>query len=302
MSFDSEDDRTLAAEFLSGDEAAASRLLRKCHDLLVPVADRWLREKHLDARKHCDAEDLVQGFLAGKLLPTASRETLFRPVADGTKPLQPLLIASLHNFSESFVRSLLESKLRKSTPGKQSVQITSLAMGSDADSFDPPQAPDEDGPTIMDRLHDWSRAIRDTWDRGGNGQPYLPALLLSVRIDLANHLKRDKKLSDCLREGQSLRDLVEAALPWTSEDLDLKLERAGPKLVAIWDAFCSHSDGLTQRTDVEILVAYVGVSKDRWHQWTCRAKAKVRERVGPDRAKDIERLFIMKRIKTGGDA
>jgi len=238
---------------------------------LRALAERQLRHMPIHLG---DADDLVQEFLAKKVLPSEKLGKLLGPVVAGTRPLWLRLNRSLVNFLNSLRR-------------RKRVRVD-CAAGIGEGEHDAQDKSTDIFPDIFDRMATQLQVIRQAFPVPERGVPHGATLLLSERLWLAVTFAKAYEPADEQTTGnQTISEMVEAVAAWTEDDAARVLS-PGLVLKAAWAAILDQTGQRPQKADPGLVAGIVGVPRGRWLQWLCRARKELPSRVGSGQAR---RLF-----------
>jgi hypothetical protein len=254
------DDRQLATLTLAdSDGTTRAALIQALLPRLQALAERTLR-KWPEARSLSESDDLVQSFIAEKLLSRQKLIQLLQPVASGERALWPVISRAFMNLVRSQMRQ------RRELPGAD-------AVGTGSDELNPPVPLScETFPDDLGRLERWTERFQRVFPPDTASAPLGAAALLWARLQVARRIAQ----TDCLKADEgiyhsSVRDMVEVYLPWSAKDA----ARTFPSSVTLaesWERICRATADRPDLADQDAIVSAIEATVAAWQQWKCRAR------------------------------
>ncbi len=249
---------------------------------LKPYAERLVK-----SWPTAEASDIVQGFLSKQVF--GKEQTFFHKVIQSERELLPWLMACLyHHFIE-------ETRKWARTP--RVVPLTEEACQAPAKSkIDDKEVvdPEEKAREMLEEVREALKDLKDCLGPRDKGVPYCAILLLSERIERARRIAealRNDEISLINEPIEYAWAVIEAAIPWSEDIGRTRLSPEAPTLDGVW-ARLTRINGMPGATglpqiDFARVVGILGISRNRWDQWTRRARERVIDHLGDEKAESL---------------
>ena len=263
----------IAKAILASDANAWDDFQRVYGEVISRVASK--RAKSIKLRSEFSAEDIVNGFMADKLLDRPER--MFGPVANGQRPLTPRLLRSLVNYCNS-----LQRRLKNTVHSEASLELHSDERIDD----DPDYHPHE---VVKNRIDTQQRVIREAFAVASRIRvPQREILLLSERIFVAEQIAViycNESLSSS--ELEKAKQLVSTLYPWSDDESATPIPMVNDPLSIVWEAISqivfTHPFG----ADGTVIADRIIVPRNTWDIWVHRARQRVIASAGISKAKKL---------------
>jgi hypothetical protein len=215
-------------------------------------------------------EELVNAFLAEKVLPPRKARLMLGAPARGECPLRPRLAASLRNFCVDVLRSR--------PPDRVSEATEALEMVGSRKEMPLPDYEDVAGALVRQL-----GAIRECLPLQ-RGAPYRLALLLRHRLDWAGVFDGvDLTQADGGDTIELTLPVLERLTPWESDELQTHLGESIVTLGKSWELLTPRllatSDRRLSSGDVSTALR---VPRDLWDQWVSRGRRRLHQHLARD--------------------
>ncbi len=254
-------------------DSGLQALRDRYESLLIRQAERLLRDKPT-LRSSGQAEDLVQGFLADRVI-SRPREML-GPTARGERPLWPRLSLSFRHYCIQILRGLRRQPKLISQDEIEAVQAADVGEVEE---------PGKVRATINRRIQERQDAIRQVFRAQAPGSvPLGHLLLLSERLYLAQLLKMALEDADPRYSEVPIAEQLSRIAPWSEEEQSQALPPQSIPLGVIWRSLTSP----TLRPDGNSIAQVLGTRRNTWDRWMYRARSRVKSSLGSETCR---RLF-----------
>ena len=215
-------------------------------------------------------EELVNAFLADKVLSPRQARLMLGGPARGESPLRPRLAVSLRNYCIDVLRSGRPTRTHEATDALEKVEAREELPLPDY----------EDVEAIIRRQLPAIRAHLPL----NAGAPYRSALLLRHRLDWAGVFDGVR-----LRSASEGRD-VELSLPvlerltvWQTDELSTRLGESLLTLKKAWEAFGPRLLAATdRRLSSNDVSGVLRIPRDLWDQWVSRGRRRLQQQLGSE--------------------
>lgn len=232
---------------------------------LVYVASRCLARHSVLGSGFESPEELVNAFLAEKVLPPRKARLMFGGPARGERPLRPRLATSLRNFYMDVLRSCAAARIRGWTDSLEMVETRE-------------QLPLPDYDDVAGAICRQLRAIRGCLPLH-QGAPYRLALLMRHRTDWAAvfdgvHLPK----ADGGESIELTLPILEGLTPWDNSELRTRLGESPVSLGSFWESVRPRLIAAPdRRLSSADMAAMLRVPRDLWDQWVSRGRRRLRQ-------------------------
>lgn len=212
--------------------------------------------------------ELVNAFLAEKILPPRQAWLMFGAPACGACPLRPRLAVSLRNF--------YVDALRSSSPAEKRIVQREMARIEATQELSLPEYED-----VAAAIAQQLAGIRSCFTLKP-GAPYRVALLLRHRLDWAGAFDGVQvQRSEGVASVDLTLDVLEKLSGWEVAELDAHLGESRHSLGKAWDLLKPRLVATAdRRLSADEVAGVLHVPRDLWDQWISRARRRLRQHLG----------------------
>jgi len=235
---------------------------------LTYVAARCLARNSQLKGEFENPEDLINAFLAEKVLPPRQAVLMLGTPARGECPLRPRLAVSLRNFCVDLLRSQ-----QMGCPRLSSEELDEIEARK--------EMPLPDYEDVADALARQMSGIRACFPLKQRA-PYRVALLLRHRLDWAAvfHSVELPQTEGGTKIELSL-PILERLTTWEDGELQTRLGESLLSLSKSWELLRPRLLAVTdQRLSSDDVAGTLHVPRDSWDQWISRGRRRLRQHVG----------------------